>query len=117
MSEESIKEEIVRLIDENPNQWIKAAFYSDEKVKQIMASLYERWEKSDSRMLPIDYATLDELKQLYTLARRYSRLDTGTAMRIALGSGLPTPMQRGKSIIDKIVKALKKMLFPAKPSL
>lgn len=116
MSEESIKEEIVRLIDENPNQWIKAAFYSDEKVKHIMASLYERWEKNDSRMLPIDYATLDELRQLHALARKYSRLDTGTAMRIALGSELLTPMQRKESIVDKIVKVLKKVLFPAKPS-
>lgn len=117
MSEESIKEEIVRLIDENPDQWIKAAFYSDEKVKHIMTSLYERWEKNDSRMLPIDYATLDELRQLYSLAKKYSRLDTGTAMRIALGSELPTPTQRRESIIDKVVKVLKKALFPTRLSL
>jgi len=117
LSEESIKEEIVRLIDENPDQWIKAAFYSDERVKHIMANLYERWERDDSRMLPIDYATLDELKQLYALAKKYSRLDTGTAMRIALGSELLTPVQKRESIVDKIIKVLKKLIFPTKPRL
>jgi hypothetical protein len=82
--EEEIKEEIIRLIDYNKDNWVKAAFFSDEVVEVIMESLYSKWSQDGEIGRPIDYATEDELKILHKRAKKYASMNTREAMRISL---------------------------------
>ncbi len=71
------KDEVMRYIEvriENSNQWIRAAFYSDPLVVDILEKLYDRWYANSEKGEPIDYATLEELKLLYEKARRYATM-------------------------------------------
>ncbi len=81
---ERLKNEIISLIDYNRDNWVKAAFFSDEVVEVIMESLYYKWSRNGEVARPIDYATDDELKILYNKAKYYSSLSTSEAMRISL---------------------------------
>jgi hypothetical protein len=59
---------------ERGNEWVRAAFYSDPDVENILNLLYERWQASGGRGEPIDYATDEEIEALYQIARRYASL-------------------------------------------
>ncbi|MEN3000070.1 MAG: hypothetical protein ABDH61_05810 [Acidilobaceae archaeon] len=50
---------------------MKAAFYSDPEVSRILEELTRRWEK-EGRGIPLDYATEEELEELYRRAMRYA---------------------------------------------
>ncbi|AFK51565.1 hypothetical protein TCELL_1142 [Thermogladius calderae 1633] len=100
MSEETakLKSEIVRLIDESRDVEVKMAFYSDERVQSIMDRLNKEWESNGYKGIPLDYATVDELKTLHDLARFYSTHPTGAYrefMRAAYG--IPTAKPEKKS--------------------
>ena len=73
ISPEQAKEEIIRLIDENTVTIYKAAFYSNEKVGEIMNLIMERWEKAGRRDRPIDHASNEEIMILYKIAREITR--------------------------------------------
>ncbi len=81
---ERMKEEIVRLIDFNQDNWVKAAFFSDEVVEIIMDNLYNKWSQSGEIGRPIDYATEDEVKVLYNRAKKYASMNTREAMKLSL---------------------------------
>ena len=71
------RDEYIRYIEvhiERGNEWVRAAFYSDPYVEQLLEELYRRWRANNERGEPIDYATDDELEQLYRLARKYASL-------------------------------------------
>ena len=106
---EELKKEIIVLIDENRDQWKKAAFYSDNDVQNILNRLYDEWEKNNRQGVPIDYATTDELETLAALARRYSRLDSRLAMRAMVFGDRPSvkkEIEEEGSIWKKILKRL-----------
>ncbi len=72
MSEkEKLRNKILALIDESTNNWAKMAFYSDPKVAAILERVYGVWEQNNRRGLPIDYATIEELKILAKAAEKY----------------------------------------------
>jgi len=62
-----LKEAIIREVDESKDVWRKVAFYNDPRVQDILANLYDRWEKANRKGIPLDYATLDELRVLYSI--------------------------------------------------
>ncbi len=71
------RDECLRFIEahiEHGNEWVRAAFYSDPLVERILSTLYQRWRENEETGEPIDYATDDEVKQLYELAKRYAAL-------------------------------------------
>lgn len=68
---DELKREIVSLIDDNIDVNVKAAFYSDPDVSEILNNLYHRWESNNNKNEPLDYATIDELKLLVIKARFY----------------------------------------------
>ena len=82
---EKKKNEIIRLIDYNQDNWVKAAFFSDEVVEVVMESLYNKWAESGEMGRPIDYASEEELDLLYKRAKKYASMSTGEAMNLALG--------------------------------
>ena len=63
--------EIIESIEENRNNMVKAAFYSDPDVVDIVTRLYERWEKNNRKGVPLDYANEEELEVLAVKARYY----------------------------------------------
>ncbi|WP_460125269.1 hypothetical protein [Stetteria hydrogenophila] len=83
MSGEELKRRIISLIDESHFQWRKAAFYSDPDVSEVVASLYERWERAGRRNMPIDYASEDELRMLAKKAEKYAFMDEEAARALA----------------------------------
>lgn len=62
---------IIEMVDENRDQNVKIAFYSDSYVSQTLEKLYERWEKNNREGIPLDYATEEELFQLAKKASLY----------------------------------------------
>jgi hypothetical protein len=68
---DELKREIISLIDDNIDVNVKAAFYSDPDVSEILNNLYQRWENNNNKNEPLDYATIDELKLLVIKARFY----------------------------------------------
>ena len=62
-----LKEAIIREVDESRDVWRKVAFYNDPRVQSILTNLYERWERANRKGIPLDYATLDELRVLYSV--------------------------------------------------
>mgnify|MGYP000029315830 CR=1 FL=1 len=70
-SRKDLIREIEENIEENFNAMVKAAFYSDPEVEQIVMELYKRWEAHGYRGVPLDYASLEELEILAIKARYY----------------------------------------------
>lgn len=68
---EDLRRKILSQIEENRNEWVKAAFYSDPEVERIMARLVREWEARGMRGEPLDYATLEELEVMGERADRY----------------------------------------------
>ncbi|MEZ0393527.1 MAG: hypothetical protein ABWK00_00545 [Desulfurococcaceae archaeon] len=69
-AEQELKRKVLGLIDSSQDRGIKYAFYSNERVKEIMQRLYERWEGAGMKGMPIDYATDEELEALVSVAER-----------------------------------------------
>jgi len=63
------REELINLIDESRESIYKEVFYSRPEVQSIMDRIIEVWERSGRQGRPIDYATIDELKQLLRIAK------------------------------------------------
>jgi hypothetical protein len=63
------REELINLIDESRESIYKEIFYSRPEVQSIMDRIIEVWERSGRQGRPIDYATIDELKQLLRIAK------------------------------------------------
>lgn len=91
-----MKEEILRLIDENRSPWVKAAFYSDPEVSKIVESLIARWESRGMSGIPLDHATEEELRILYKKAQEYGTMSDIEAMGSSLegGKGLLSRFRR-----------------------
>ncbi len=71
------REDYIRYIEayiEKGNEWVRAAFYSDPSVEDILNKLYERWTRNNNVGEPIDYATDEEVEILYKLAKHYASL-------------------------------------------
>lgn len=81
---ERLKRELINLIDLNKDAWVKAAFFSDDVVEKLMEVLYARWENSDEAGIPIDYASVEELKVLLELAHKYARMSSRDAMNLVI---------------------------------
>lgn len=60
--------ELTYMIDESDDVWMKIAFYSDQRVQEILDSLYARWSNASYENTPLDYASDEELKELYNKA-------------------------------------------------
>ncbi|MCX8195779.1 MAG: hypothetical protein N3F67_01675 [Acidilobaceae archaeon] len=65
------KQFILKAIEDNRSPWVKAAFYSDPDVSRILEELTKRWER-EGRGIPLDYATEEELEELYRKAASYA---------------------------------------------
>lgn len=108
---EELKREIIILIDENRDQWKKAAFYSDDDVQKILNRLYNEWEKNNRHGVPLDYASTEELETLAALARRYSRLDSRLAMRAIVFGDRPSVKKEIEEESSTWKKILKRLLW------
>ena len=71
LSRERLIREIEMYVDYNPNIYAKIAFYSDSEVQRILENIYKRWEEAGRRGIPLDFATMDELKLLASKALKY----------------------------------------------
>ncbi len=68
MDIESMKKKIIEMVDDSSEDGRKIAFYSNPTVQEILDSLYARWENHGRKGIPLDYATEEEVKILYTIA-------------------------------------------------
>lgn len=65
-----IREEVVNLIDNSTETTYKIVFYAQAEVQEIMNRVLKRWEESGCSGRPIDYATPEEVKTLYKIAKK-----------------------------------------------
>lgn len=72
--------ELINMIDETDDVWKKIAFYSDPRVQEILDSLYVRWSDARYEKTPLDYASDEELKELYDKAIHIKDEDKDRAM-------------------------------------
>lgn len=77
----SLKDTIIKNIEENQNSWAKAAFYSDEDVSKIMERLINEWERNNQEGIPMDYATEEELEVLAEKSEEYKHYTQETFVR------------------------------------
>lgn len=106
---ESLKKEIIDIVDNNWNPWIKAAFYSDPEVDAILRQLYEEWEKAGRVGIPLDYATLEQLEILYYKAQEYRDVDMATVTRELIMEEKTLSIAKPRSLKDKILTILKRL--------
>ncbi|NAZ26559.1 MAG: hypothetical protein GU348_00195 [Thermogladius sp.] len=93
-----LKSEIVKLIDESRDVEVKMAFYSDERVQSIMDRLNKEWERNGYKGIPLDYATVDEIKMLNALAKYYSTHPSNAYRNFMRNAyGIPSPKIEKKS--------------------
>lgn len=97
---------ILSLIDESNDSWRKAGFYSDPAVQDIMMNLYERWNNSNRKGIPLDYATNEELLILVKKAEQYSKTPTTEIQRQLLLEYKKNVSRSKKGFIDKIKEIL-----------
>lgn len=83
---EELKRRITMLIDDSTNNWAKIAFYSDPNVAHILDLVYGRWEQNNRKGLPIDYATIDELRILVHAAEKYKNAGPEVVSRLMFSS-------------------------------
>ncbi|MEM4481655.1 MAG: hypothetical protein QXK88_00725 [Desulfurococcaceae archaeon] len=74
-SPEEMRNELIKLIDESREAVYKEAFYSHPSVRGIVESINKRWEAAGYTGKPIDYATVDEVKALYKIAKKIAQLE------------------------------------------
>lgn len=73
--------EIERWIEYSPNIYAKAAFYGDDEVVEIVERLYKRWQDNGCRGVPLDYATIEELRILAAKAQQYRNATLAQALK------------------------------------
>ena len=102
---EELKRRITMLIDDNTNNWAKIAFYSDPNVAHILNLVYDRWEQNNRKGLPIDYATIDELRVLVHAAEKYKNAGPEVISRLMFSSRIDTTnnKRRKKSLIKRLL--------------
>ncbi len=88
--------EIERWIEKNPNPYAKAAFYSDDDVVRIVEELYRRWQENNFKGMPLDYATLEELRML--AAKAYEYRNAGPNL------GIGKSKYESKDIFDEVYR-------------
>lgn len=88
---EELKRIIIVSIEENKDPLIKAAFYSDKDVREIVDRLLERWERAGFRGAPLDYATYEELKILASKAEFYRDAPRELYLRRLISENLESP--------------------------
>jgi len=103
---EEVKRLILRLVDDQDDEWLKAAFYGDEAVKPILARLYSAWEDAGLQGIPLDYATDEELETLLSIARRYASMSRAERQVIALRRMTGDDVRLEVGLIDKIKRLL-----------
>ena len=81
LSREELKQRVLEIV-ENASQMNKAAFYSDPYVERLVEDLQKRWAQSNYEGEPIDYATDEELEELYRLALEYANMPEWKAYKI-----------------------------------
>ncbi|MEM2020779.1 MAG: hypothetical protein QXP80_00940 [Zestosphaera sp.] len=79
LKRERIIKELTGMVDESDDVWMKVAFYSDEKVQELLDILYVRWSNAGYDKTPLDHATDDELRELYDRATRIRKEDKDKA--------------------------------------
>lgn len=86
MSErERLVRELVALIEDNSVAWRKAAFYNDPRVEPIYDRLIKAWGDAGEKGVPLDYATVEELRVLVEAAKDYAFMSEEKARAIAIG--------------------------------
>jgi len=107
---ENMKREIIDIVDNNWNPWVKAAFYSDPEVDTILRQLYELWEKSGRAGIPLDYATSEQLEILYYKAHEYKEIDASIVSReLIIEEKKSLSIARPRSLREKITNLLKRL--------
>ncbi|MEM0014745.1 MAG: hypothetical protein QXS42_06395 [Zestosphaera sp.] len=91
MKRDRVVRELTWMIDESDDVWRKVAFYSDPRVQEILDILYVRWCGAGYEKTPLDYASDEELKELYDKAIHIREEDKDKAMlsmyrKVALSS-------------------------------
>ncbi len=76
------KRKLLRLLD-SMHPWCRSAFYADSDVSRIVDALYSRMEASGGDM-PVDYASLEELRLLLEKAEYYAKLPPWKAFQLAM---------------------------------
>jgi len=74
ISVSEMREEIIRLIDNNQEVIYKIAFYSQQEVQGLLGEVMKRWERNNYEGRPIDYATDEEVVVLYKIAKKISSM-------------------------------------------
>ena len=106
---ERLRREIEINIEENVNNWVKVAFYSDPDVASITDKLYRRWEESGREGSPLDYATLDELRVLAAKSRVYRDVNPSLVLRAFMkGEDVQEESEKGRT---SIIKTILRYLF------
>jgi len=105
---EELKRRITMLIDDSTNNWAKIAFYSDPNVAHILDLVYDRWEQNNRKGLPIDYATIDELRVLVHAAEKYKNAGPEVVSRLMFSSRMDTvnttsDKRKKKSFIKRLL--------------
>lgn len=80
MKRERIIKELAGIIDESDDVWRKIVFYSDPRVQEILDGLYVRWSHAGYEKTPLEYASDEELKELYHKATHVREEDKNKAM-------------------------------------
>ena len=81
MEREDCIQELLRLVD-SMHEMVRAAFYSDPSVEELLGELYRRWEENGREGMPVAHATLEELRLLLGLAEEYSGMPPWKAYRL-----------------------------------
>ncbi len=84
LSKEELVQELISLIEDNESPWRKAAFYSDPKVGPIYEKLINAWLKAGEKGIPLDYASIEDLEVLVSIARKYAFMNENRARAIAM---------------------------------
>lgn len=83
------------MIDESREQAYKIAFYSDPTVASIMEKLIAEWERNQQKGIPLDYASEEELKAMYTIAVKISETPPHVLMARYLRGLMSTGRKEG----------------------
>lgn len=103
---DDVKRLILQLVDDQDDEWLKAAFYSDNAVKPILERLYSAWEESGRQGIPLDYATDEELETLLSVARRYASMSRAERQMVALRRMTGEDVKVELGLVERIKRLL-----------
>ena len=98
------------MIDDSEDPWLKAAFYGDPKVSSILDKLLEEWERRGREGIPLDYASPEDLKVLYSLASKYASMTTAELQVIALNRMEGKEVEGKVGFVGRIIRILRRLL-------